>query len=116
MELKECKGIFKGKRRKELQGEIEQTKKQLESMKQRLSNFVKSYGYQNVRALLVEHEKSRAEYTWYRQTVSDWKQIYGKGREEQPKSIRARLGQHEEQIKQKDCNRCSAQRRDRGVR
>lgn len=116
MELQECKGIFKGKRRKELQGEIEQIKEQLESMKQRLSNFVISYGYQNVRAFLVEYEKSRAEYMWYRQAASDWEQIYGEGREEQPKSIRARLKQHEEQIKQRECNRSSVQKRDRGAR
>lgn len=116
MELQECKGIFKGKRRKELQGEIEQKKDQLESMKQRLSDFVTSYGYQNVRAFLVEHEESRAEYMWYRQAASDWEQIYGEGREEQLKSIRARLKQHEEQIKQRECNRSSVQRRDRGAR
>lgn len=115
-ELQECKGIFKGKRRKELQGEIEQVKEQLESMKQRLPDFVTSYGYQNVKAFLVEHEKSRAEYTWYRQAVSDWEQTYGEGREEQPKSIRARLKQHEEQIKQKARNRSPIQRRDREAR
>lgn len=116
MELQECKGIFKRKRRKELQGEIEETREQLEPMKQRLSDFVTSYGYQNVRVFLVEHEKSRAEYTWYKQAVSDWEQTYGGDREEQPKSIRARLKQHEEQIKQKERNRNPVQRRDRGAR
>lgn len=116
MELQECKGIFKGKKRKELQGEIEQTKEKLEPMKQRLSDLVTSYGYQNVREFLVEYEKSRAEYMWYRQAASYWEQIYGESREEQPKSIRARLKQHEEQIKQRGCNRSSVQRRDRGAR
>lgn len=116
MELQECKGIFKGKRRKVLQGEIEEIKEQLESMKQRLSDFVISYGYQNVRAFLVEHEKSRAEYAWYRRAVSDWEQTHGESRQEQPKSIRARLKQHEERIKQRERNRSSVQRRDRGER
>lgn len=116
MELQECKGIFKGKKRKELQGEIEKINGQLESMKQSLSDLVTSYGYPNVRAFLVEYEKSRAEYTWYRQAASDWEQTYGGGMEEQPKSIRARLKQHEEQIKQRKCNRSSVQRRDRGAR
>nr|WP_288867532.1 MobA/MobL family protein [uncultured Blautia sp.] len=116
MELHECKGIFKGKKRKELQGEIEQTKKQLELMKQRLTDIVTSCGYQNVRAFLVEHEKSRTEYAWYRQAVSDWKQTYGEGRETQTKSIRARLKKHEEQIKQRKGNPSSVQRRDRGAR
>ena len=116
MELQECKGIFKGKRRKELQGEIKETREQLEPMKQRLADIVTSCGYQNVRAFLVEHEKSRAEYTWYRQAVSDWEQTYGEGRKEQPRSVRARLKQHEEQIKQRERNRSSVQRRDRGAR
>lgn len=116
MELQECKGIFKRKKRQELQEKIEQTKKQLEPMKQRLTDIVTSCGYRNVRAFLVEHEKSRAEYAWYRQAVSDWKQTYGEGEEEQPKSIRARLKQHEEQIKQRERNRSSVQRRDRGAR
>ena len=65
---------------------------------------------------LVEYEKSRAEYTWYRQAVSDWEQTYGEGRKEQPRSVRARLKQHEEQIKQRERNRSSVQRRDRGAR
>lgn len=116
MELQECKGIFKGKRRKELQGEIKETREQLEPMKQRLADIVTLCGYQNVRAFLVEHEKSRAEYTWYRQAVSDWEQTYGEGRKEQPRSIRARLKQHEEQIKQRERNRSSVQKRDRGAR
>lgn len=85
-------------------------------MKQRLSNFVISYGYQNMRAFLVEYEKSRAEYAWYRQAVSDWEQTYDEGRKEQPRSIRARLKQHEEQIKQRGRNRSSVQRRDIGAR
>lgn len=116
MELQECKGIFKGKRRKELQGEIEQTKKQLEPMKQRLTDIVTSCGYQNVRAFLVEHEKSRAEYECYKCNVSDWELTYGEGREQLPRSIRARLKQHEVQIKQREYNRSSVQRRDRGAK
>lgn len=65
MELQECKGNFKGKRRKELRGEIEQAKEQLESMKQRVTDIVTLQGYKNVRAFLVKHQKSRAEYEWY---------------------------------------------------
>lgn len=115
-ELQECKGIFKGKRRKELQGEIEETKEQLEPMKQRLTDIVTSCGYQNMKAFLVEYEKSRAEYTWYRQVASDWEQTYGADRKEQLKSIRVRLKQHEEHIKQRERNRSSVQTRGRGER
>ena len=87
MELQECKGIFKGKNVRSCREKIEQTKKQLEPMKQRLTDIVTSCGYQNIRAFLVDHEKSRAEYEWYKCNVSDWERTYGKGREEQPKSI-----------------------------
>lgn len=81
-----------------------------------MTDIVTSCGYQNIRAFLVDHEKSRAEYEWYKCNVSDWERTYGKGREEQPKSIRARLKQHEEQIKQREYNRNPVQRRDRGAR
>ncbi len=108
IELQECKGILKGKRRKELQGKIEQTKKQLESMKRDLTYIVTSSGFQNVWAFQQEYEKSKSEYGWYRQASNDWERAYGKGREQQPKSNRARLKRNEEQIKQRERNRTSA--------
>lgn len=85
-------------------------------MKQRLTDIVTSCGYRNMKAFLVEYEKSRAAYTWYRQAVSDWEQTYDEGRKEQPRSIRARLKQHKEQIKQRECNLSSVQGKDRGAR
>lgn len=116
MELQECKGIFKGKRRKEMLGEIEQTKKQLEQMKRGLTSIVTSYKYQNVKAFLVEYQKAKAEYTEYMQAADNWEQRYGKRKEQQPKSVLARLKQHEEQIKQRERNRPSVNKRDRGAR
>lgn len=116
MELQEYKGIFKGKMRKELLGEIEQTKKQLEQMKPGLTSIVTSYKYQNVKTFLMEYQKAKAEYTEYMQAVDNWEQKYGKRKEQQPKSILARLKQHEEQIKQKERNRTPVNKRDRGAR
>lgn len=116
MELQACKGIFKGKRRKELLGEIEQTKKQSEQMKSGLTSIVTAYRYQNVKAFLVEYQKAKAEYAWYMQAADNWEQRYGKQKEQQPKSILARLKQHEEQIKQRERNHTPVQKRDRGAR
>lgn len=111
MESQECKSIFKGKRRKELLGEIEQTKKQLEQMKRGLTSIVTSYKYQNVKVFLVEYQKAKAEYTEYMRAADNWEQRYGKRKEQQPKSVLARLKQHEEQIKQRERNRTPVNKR-----
>lgn len=44
-------GIFQGKRRKELQGQIVDKKQQIENLKQRLGNIVRGYGYSSVMIL-----------------------------------------------------------------
>lgn len=116
IELQECRGIFKGKRRKELLGEIGQIKEQLEQMKQGLTSIVTSYRYENVKAFLVEYQKAKAEYAEYRQASDDWERRYGEGNERQPKSILTRLKQHEDQIKKRERNGNPVQKRDRGAR
>ena len=61
MELRECKRYFqREKAKRNCREKIERTKEKVEPMKTELSDFVTSYGYQNVRAFLVEYEKSRS--------------------------------------------------------
>lgn len=62
IELDECKGILKGKKRKELQEQMEQVKKQIEPMKRRLADIAKEYSYLNVKAFLLEYQKAKTEY------------------------------------------------------
>lgn len=56
-----AKGIFKGKRRKELQEQTEQLRTQITGMKQYLSIIVQGYGYKNVKEFLAEYKDSKAE-------------------------------------------------------
>lgn len=43
----------------------------------------------------MEHHKAKPEYVEYRQASNVWEQKYDEGKEQQPKSIRVRLKQHE---------------------
>lgn len=115
-ELQECRGFWKGKRRKELQGEISQTEKQLENMKKDLSKIVTSNGFQNVRAFQLEYTKAETEYGWYKKALKDWKQMYGTEREKEPKSIHARLEQHKQKIKEQGRNDVRVRKVDRDAR
>ena len=53
-ELSECKGIFKGGRRKELQQELSKIDIQISNMKKRLSSIVKEYKFDSVQAFYKE--------------------------------------------------------------
>lgn len=114
IELADCKGIFKGKKRKELKGEIQQIQNQLESRKQKLTSTVTVYGYQNVKEFLLEYQKAKTEYANYMQASANWEQRYG--REKESKSVCARLNQHKEQVKQRELNRPYVKKRGRGAR
>lgn len=89
IELDECKGMLKGKKRKELQEQMAQIKSQIEPMKRRLADIVKEYGYPNVKAFLLEYQIAKAEYADYKQAANNWDRQYGKG--EKSMRINARL-------------------------
>ncbi len=114
IELSDCKGILKGKKRKELQAQMAQIKSQIEPMKYRLADIAKEYGYPNVKAFLVEYQKAKAEYVDYIQASENWDRQYGKG--EKSMSINAKLKQYEQEVKQRESNRTQVQKNDRGAR
>lgn len=114
IELDECKGILKGKKRKELQEQMAQIKSQIEPMKRRLADIVKEYGYPNVKAFLVEYHKAKAEYVDYIQASGNWDRQYGKG--EKSMSINEKIRQYEQEVKQRESNRTQVQKKDRGAR
>lgn len=88
-ELANAKGIFKGKQRKEMQGQIEQLQTQIENMKRYLSSIVQGYDYKNVKEFLAEYKASKAEYNDYKSAVAKWEQQTGNKAELD--SIKARL-------------------------
>ena len=114
-EMAEMKGIFKGKKRKELQGNIDQLQIQIENMKKRLSHIVQENGYKNMGEFLKDYMTARAEYSDYNEAVIQWEKQNAKKKEEE--SIAAILKYYEKQSKQLNDNERSCYRNDsRGSR
>lgn len=114
-EMADMKGIFKGKKRKELQGNIDQLQIQIENMKKRLSHIVQENGYKNMGEFLKDYMTARAEYSDYKEAVIQWENQNAKKKEEE--SIAAILKYYEEQSKQLNDNERSCYRNDsRGSR
>lgn len=110
----ECKGILKGKKRKELREQMDKLESQIESMKRRFTGIVKEYGYPNAKAFMEEYKASKAEYTDYKQVSDSWDRKYGKG--QKLISITERIKQYKQEVKKRENNSTSAQKKDRGAR
>ncbi len=113
-ELKECKGVFKGKKRKELQMDIDKRTRKNESMKKGLSNIAKEYGYPNVQAFMVEYKASKSAYDEYKTSVSDWEEKYGE--KPQTKSLKDKLREKQEIVANRQNEQSRVKKKDRGAR
>jgi len=102
-ELLKTKGIFKGKERKELQGQIDQLKPQIESMKRYLPSIVQEYGYKTVKEFLVAYSTAKTENAAYEKATANWEKKYGTKAESD--SIKARLEYHKQQMKKRENSR-----------
>ncbi|MEG1292291.1 MAG: hypothetical protein RSD28_08350 [Lachnospiraceae bacterium] len=109
-----CKGILKGKKRKELKEQMDKLESQIESMKRRFTGIVKEYGYPNAKAFMDEYKVSKVEYSDYRQASDSWDRRYGK--DQKPMSITERIKQYKQEAKQRGNNSTPAQKKDRGAR
>lgn len=115
-ELSECVGIFKSGRRKELQQEIDRTDKQISNMKKRLSSIVGEYKFDSVQVFYKEFNAAKKAYLDYQEARAEWEKIYGE-KAVDPMSIRDRLRQKEQMVKEREANRGhQARRKDRGAR
>lgn len=115
-ELSEYKGIFKSRRRKELQQELDSIDNQISNMKKQLSSIVREYKFDSVQAFHKEFNVAKKEYLDYQAARAEWKKIYGEKTAE-PMSIRDRLKQKEQIVKEREADRVhQARRRDKGAR
>ena len=102
-ELSEIKAIWKGKRRKALQGQIEKAQTQLANMKQGLQNIVKRYGYKSVKAFMTEFNASKTEYGAYQKAVKNYeRKLAG---EPEKVSIHERLQRGQQEIRERKAGR-----------
>lgn len=72
-----CTGVFQGKRRKELQGQIDDKEQQLADAKQRLGDIVRGYGYPSVDSFMKIYRNTKAEYADYTKQLKEWGDKYG---------------------------------------
>ena len=115
-ELSEVKGWFKGRKKKELQKEIEELKSQIRDMKDYLPRLVQKIGYRSVQEFLKDFKDSQTEYNQYRIAIKKWKNETGK--EPESHGIRAKLAAKKQEIQneQKNKQRTHKQNKDRGAR
>lgn len=115
-ELENTKGLFKGKRRKELQADINELVPLVDTLKQQLSGIIQDYGYKNVKAFLEKYVAAQAAYGEYHRAVKAWKNSIE--RRETPVSVLAKLERNKQKIKERDkkSKRTHSRSRDRDVR
>ncbi|MFR2370495.1 MAG: MobA/MobL family protein [Anaerobutyricum sp.] len=115
-ELSEVKGWFKGRKKKELQNEIDELKSQIRDMKDYLPKIVQKIGYRSVQEFLKDFKASQTEYSQYRTAIEKWKKETGK--EPVAHGIRAKLAEKKQEIQneQKNKQHTHSQNKDRGAR
>ena len=77
-ELSEVKGLFKGRKKKELQKEIDELTSHIRDMKDYLPRIVQKIGYRSVQEFLKDFKVSQTEYNQYRIAIEKWKNETGK--------------------------------------
>ena len=115
-ELSEVTGWFKGRKKKELQKEIDELKSQIRDMKDYLPRIVQKTGYRSVQEFLKDFKASQTEYSQYRTAIEKWKKETGK--EPVAHGIRAKLAEKKQEIQneQKNKQHTRSQNKDRGAR
>ena len=117
-ELSEIKGWFKGRKKKELQEEIDNLTSQIRNMKDYLPKIVQKVGYRNVQEFLKDFKIAKSEYSQYQKAIARWQQETGKEPEPQPHGVRAKLAANRKKIEQeqKNAQRTRSKNKDRGAR
>ena len=72
-----CTGVFQGKRRKELHGQIDDKEQQIKKTKQRLADIVRGYGYPSVDSFMRIYRNTEADYADYTKRLKEWGEKYG---------------------------------------
>lgn len=106
IELSECNGAFKARKREELQKQIYELDKQIDNMKCYLSSIVQRHGYDNVRVFYSAYYAAKGEYADYVKGVEEWNANHGKKNEnistEENRTDRCRIGEERDFMRDKD--------------
>lgn len=102
--LAETTGIFKGKERKALVEQIQQTEKEISKRLDKLPDILKEDGYPDVQAFMATYREAEAVVEQYNRILAEWeRQVNERSRPPKPperESVRNRLRQLQEQGRQ----------------
>lgn len=103
-QLSEAKGVFKGKERKALTEQIQQTEQEISERLDKLPDTLKEDGYPDVQAFMATYREAEAVVEQYNRSLAEWeRQVKEKRRPPKPperESVRNRLKQLQEQGRQ----------------
>lgn len=103
-QLSEAKGIFKGKERKALTEQIQQTEQEIDRRLDKLPDILRGDGYPDVQAFMAIYREAEAIVEQYNRDLAEWEhQVKQKSRPPRPperESVRNRLRQLQEQGRQ----------------
>ncbi len=114
-ELEGIKGIFRGKERKALEGEITTAQTRLSSMKTYLKNIVNNSGYQSVQDFIQVYQKAETEVLAYQKAMEQYR-AYGGQKPPEEERIRQQLRRLAEEAKSKECSKKITAKKERGAR
>lgn len=113
-QFSETKGIFKGKERKALAEQIQQTEKEISERLDKLSDILREDGYPDVQAFMGTYREAEAVVEQYNRSLAEWeRQVKEKRRPPKPperESVRNRLRQLQEQGRQQRTRKKSQDR------
>lgn len=108
IELSECSGAFKARKRGGLQNQIYELIKQIDNMKRYLSSIVQRHGYDNVRDFYSTYYAAKGEYADYVKDVEEWNVNHGKKNEniptEENRTDRYQIGEERDKNRYMDRN------------
>ena len=113
-QLAETKGIFKGKERKALEAQIQQTEREIADKLDKIPDTLKADGYPDVQAFMATYRKMEAVVEQYNRDLAEWeRQIKEKGKPKRPpekESVRDRIRQLQAEGKQQRTRKKSQDR------
>ena len=98
-DLKNCTGLFQGKKRKELQAQSNKYAETIKIMKQGLSHIVQDYKYPTVDAFLQVYKQGKSEYESYVKANKEWNSKYGEN------SIHRKLAEKQAEVQKREQDR-----------
>ena len=113
-QLAETKGIFKGKERKALEIQIQQTKREIADKLDKIPDTLKADGYPDVQVFMATYRKMEAVVEQYNRDLAEWEQqIKEKEKPNRPlekESVRDRLRHLQSEGKQQRTRKKSQDR------